>query len=55
MLTDDPAFDRSLDVTRDLVGLLERWHWHIANVVFPRVFAAMSAPEPQREGPAAGP
>jgi hypothetical protein len=43
VLTDDPAFDRSLDVTRDLIGLLERWHWHIANVVFPTVFAAMPA------------
>jgi hypothetical protein len=42
VLTDDPAFSRDHGATDDVVDLLERWHQHIANLVFPRLFTVMS-------------
>jgi hypothetical protein len=43
VLTDDPAFSHSQDVTNDVVDMLERWRQHIVDlVVFPRVFTIMS-------------
>ncbi len=44
VLTDDPAWTRERGSTPDVVGLLDRWHWHIVRVVFTRVFSIMSRP-----------
>jgi hypothetical protein len=53
-LTDDPGFAPREGNTDDVVKLLARWHGHVVNVVFPRVFTIMSPPAQSSE-PASAP
>jgi hypothetical protein len=49
VMTDDPAFSRTDNLTHDLVAVLESWHQHIVElVVFPHIFTIMSRPKQQR-------
>jgi hypothetical protein len=43
-ITDDPGFSREYPTNQDIMELVDHWHHHIVNWVFPVVFARMSTP-----------